>query len=128
MSADTTADRELTVTRLIDAPRTLVFTAWTEPEQVARWWGPKGFVTTYSEMDIRPGGAYRLCMRSPEGKDHWKRGVYQEIVPPERIVFHLRMGRRRRPARPRIADHRHVRGGRRENQADLASAPVRNGR
>jgi uncharacterized protein YndB with AHSA1/START domain len=87
MSADTLADRELTVTRLIDAPRAMVFTAWTEPEQVARWWGPKGYVTTYREMDIRPGGAYRLCMRSPDGEDHWKRGVYQEIVPPERVVF-----------------------------------------
>jgi uncharacterized protein YndB with AHSA1/START domain len=81
------AERELVVTRIIDAPRSLVFKAWTEAEQVARWWGPQGFVTTFCEMDIRPGGAFRCCMRSPAGTDHWKRGVYREIVEPERIVF-----------------------------------------
>jgi uncharacterized protein YndB with AHSA1/START domain len=86
-AAATTAERELVVTRIIDAPRDLVFRAWTEPEQVARWWGPQGFVTTHCEMDIRPGGAFRCCMRSPAGTDHWKRGVYREIVAPERIVF-----------------------------------------
>jgi uncharacterized protein YndB with AHSA1/START domain len=79
--------RELSVTRLIDAPRKLVFRAWTEADQIARWWGPKGFVTIDYEMDIRAGGAYRLTMRSPEGTDHRKRGVYREIVEPERIVF-----------------------------------------
>ena len=81
------ADRELVVTRLIDAPRRLVFRAWTEPEQVSRWWGPQGFVTTHCDMDIRPGGAFRCCMRSPEGTDYWKRGVYREIVEAERIAF-----------------------------------------
>jgi uncharacterized protein YndB with AHSA1/START domain len=81
------AERELVVTRIIDAPRSLVFKAWTEVEQVARWWGPQGFVTTFCEMDIRPGGAFRCCMRSPAGTDHWKRGVYREIVEPARIVF-----------------------------------------
>jgi uncharacterized protein YndB with AHSA1/START domain len=81
------AELELVVTRIIDAPRSLVFKAWTEAEQVARWWGPRGFVTTYCEMDIREGGAFRCCMRSPAGTDHWKRGVYREIVEPERIVF-----------------------------------------
>ena len=81
------ADRELAVTRIIPAPRALVFAAWTDPDHVARWWGPRGFVTTFCEMEIRPGGAYRVCMRSPEGSDHWKRGVYREIVVPERIVF-----------------------------------------
>lgn len=81
------AERELVVTRIIDAPRSLVFKTWTEPEHVARWWGPQGFTTISCEMDIRPGGAYRVCMRSPRGTDHWKRGVYREITPPERIVF-----------------------------------------
>jgi|SRR5271165_5096868 len=81
------AERELIVSRVIDAPRALVFNAWTDPEQVARWWGPKGYVTVDSQMDIRPGGAYRSRMRSPEGVDHIKRGVYREIVAPERIVF-----------------------------------------
>ena len=82
-----TAEPELIVTRIVDAPRALVFKAWVEPEHVARWWGPKGFTTTYCKMDIRPGGAYRCCMRSPEGTEHWKVGVYREIVAPERIVF-----------------------------------------
>jgi uncharacterized protein YndB with AHSA1/START domain len=81
------ADRELTVSRVIDAPRPLVFKAWTDPEQIARWWGPKGFTTVDYEMDVRPGGAYRSVMRSPAGEDHRKRGVYREIVEPERIVF-----------------------------------------
>lgn len=85
--APTADERELVVTRLIDAPRDLVFRAWTDPVHVARWWGPQGFTTTFCDMDIRPGGAFRFCMRSPEGTDHWKRGVYQEIVAPERIVF-----------------------------------------
>jgi uncharacterized protein YndB with AHSA1/START domain len=82
-----TAERELVVSRLIDAPRALVFRAWTDADHVARWWGPQGYVTTYCKMDIRPGGAFRVCMRSPEGTDHRKRGVYREIVAPERIVF-----------------------------------------
>jgi uncharacterized protein YndB with AHSA1/START domain len=85
--AASSADRELVMTRLIDSPRRLVFRAWTEPGQVARWWGPQGFVTTHCDMDIRPGGAFRCCMRSPEGTDYWKRGVYREIVEAERIVF-----------------------------------------
>jgi uncharacterized protein YndB with AHSA1/START domain len=80
-------DRQLTVSRMIDAPRALVFTAWTDPQQIARWWGPKGFTTIDYEMDVRPGGAYRLRMRSPEGVDQIKRGIYREIVAPERIVF-----------------------------------------
>jgi uncharacterized protein YndB with AHSA1/START domain len=83
----TLSDRELVITRLIDAPRALVFKAWTEPEHLARWWGPKGFTTIRCEMDIRVGGAYRFGMRSPEGKEYWKVGVYREIVEPERIVF-----------------------------------------
>ena len=82
-----TAERELVITRVIDAPHLLVFKAWTQPEQIARWWGPKGFTTISCKMDVRQDGAYRICMRSPEGVDHWKQGVYREIVPPERLVF-----------------------------------------
>jgi uncharacterized protein YndB with AHSA1/START domain len=87
MSASHDTDRVMTVSRVIDAPRPLVFKAWTDPDQIARWWGPTGFVTVDQEMDIRPGGAYRSRMRSPEGTDHRKRGVYREIVEPERLVF-----------------------------------------
>jgi len=87
VSESEAADRDLVVTRLIDAPRERVFRAWTDPAQVARWWGPKGYVTTECDMDIRVGGAYRCVMRSPEGVDHRKRGVYREIVEPELVEF-----------------------------------------
>ena len=84
--ADSTA-RTLVLSRVFDAPRALLFAAWTTPAQVAAWWGPMGFVTTHCEMDIRTGGSFRVCMRSPEGVDHWKVGSYREIVAPERIIF-----------------------------------------
>jgi uncharacterized protein YndB with AHSA1/START domain len=84
---NTTADRELVISRLIDAPRWLVFAAWARAEHVAAWWGPQGFTTIHCEMDIRVGGSYRFGMRSPQGTEHWKRGIYREIVEPERIVF-----------------------------------------
>jgi uncharacterized protein YndB with AHSA1/START domain len=80
-------ERELIVTRVVDAPRQLVFKTWTQPEHIARWWGPQGFTTIHCEMDVRVGGAYRFGMRSPQGTERWKRGVYREIVEPERIVF-----------------------------------------
>ncbi len=80
-------DRELVITRVIDAPRSLVFKAWTEPNHIARWWGPQGFTTISCQMDVRVGGAYRFGMRSPQGTEYWKRGIYREIVEPERIVF-----------------------------------------
>ena len=80
-------ERELVITRIFDAPRHLVFQAWTEPERVARWWGPQGFVMTYCDMDIRPGGTFRVCMRSPEGTEYWKQGTYREVVAPERLVY-----------------------------------------
>jgi uncharacterized protein YndB with AHSA1/START domain len=82
-----TASRELVVSRVINAPRETVFAAWTDPAQAALWWGPQGFTTISCEMDARPGGAYRACMRSPEGNRHCRRGVYREVVEPERLVF-----------------------------------------
>jgi uncharacterized protein YndB with AHSA1/START domain len=81
------ATPDLTVTRVFDAPRSIVFKAWTEREHAMRWWGPKDFTTTYCMMDVRPGGAWRTCIRSPQGVDYWSQGVYREIVPPERLVF-----------------------------------------
>ena len=80
-------ERELVITRIFEAPRDLVFRAWTEPHRAARWWGPQGFVTTYCNMDVRPGGTFRVCMRSPEGVEHWKQGIYREVVERERLVF-----------------------------------------
>ena len=80
-------DRTLLIRRVLDAPRELVFAAWTEPAQATQWWGPRGFTTASAEMDVRIGGAWRRRMRSPEGAEHISRGVYREIVPPERLVF-----------------------------------------
>ena len=78
---------ELLFTRVFDAPRSIVFRAWIEPERVAQWWGPQGFSVVFLEMDVQPGGAWRKCMRSPEGTDYWRRGVYREVVELERLVF-----------------------------------------
>ena len=80
-------DRTLVITRVLDAPRELVFAAWVDPAQAARWWGPKGFTTVSAEMDVRVSGAWRRRMRSPEGTEHASRGIYREIAPPERLVF-----------------------------------------
>ena len=85
-SSDTT-DRTLTITRTFDAPRELVFKAWSQPEHLVRWWAPTGFTTPSCEMEFRPGGSYRSVIRSPEGKEHRMRGVYHEVVPPERLVM-----------------------------------------
>ncbi len=80
------AKPELVITRVFDAPRELVFRAWTEPEHLVRWWGPNGFTTPVCKIDLRPGGVWHLCMRSPDGRDYWSKGIYREIVVPERIV------------------------------------------
>jgi len=78
--------QELVITRVFDAPRELVWKAWTEPDRLMQWWGPKGFTAPVCEIDLRVGGKFLNCMRSPEGKDYWSTGVYREIVPLERIV------------------------------------------
>jgi len=79
--------RDLIITRLFDAPAEFVWKAWTEPERVMRWWGPIGFTSPVSRIDLRVGGEYLNCMRSPDGKDYWSKGFYREIVPPERLVM-----------------------------------------
>ncbi|MHB8845862.1 MAG: SRPBCC family protein [Nitrospirota bacterium] len=78
--------RELVMKREFNAPREEVWKAWTDPEIMKRWWGPKGFTAPVIKIDLRVGGTYLGCMRSPEGKDTWSTGVYQEIVPLEKIV------------------------------------------
>ena len=81
------AEREVTITRIFDAPRTLVFKAWTDAEQLAQWWGPKGFTNPVCEIDPRVGGAIRIHMRSPDGAIYPMRGEILEIVVPELLVF-----------------------------------------
>ncbi|HKV54275.1 MAG TPA: SRPBCC domain-containing protein [Candidatus Binataceae bacterium] len=86
-AAVNSADLELVITRVFDAPRSVVFKAWTEPEHLVRWWGPRGFTLPSCKMDLRPGGAYRFHMRGPEGDEHWSQGVFREIVEPERLAM-----------------------------------------
>ena len=78
---------DLVMTRVFDAPKELVFTAWTETRHVAQWWGPKGFTNPVCEMDVRAGGAIRIHMRAPDGVVYPMTGVFQEIAAPERLVF-----------------------------------------
>ena len=77
---------EFAITRIFDAPRELVWKAFTEPERLNQWWGPKGFTTRVRSIDIRPGGLFRYSQRTADGKEMWGKWVYCEIVPPERIV------------------------------------------
>jgi uncharacterized protein YndB with AHSA1/START domain len=82
-----TADREIIQTRIINAPRELVFKAWTDPKHVDRWFGPRGFTTTTSEMDVRPGGMWRFVMRHDQYGTFTNKVVFLEVVKPERLVY-----------------------------------------
>jgi uncharacterized protein YndB with AHSA1/START domain len=74
-------------TRVFDAPWDLVFQAWTHPDHLVHWWGPKGFTNTFQEFDMRSGGIWRFVMHGPDGVDHKNKSVFVEVVKPERIVF-----------------------------------------
>ena len=78
---------ELVLTRTFDAPRELVFQAWTNPKRLAEWWGPKGFTNPVCEVDVRPGGAIRIDMTGPDGTVYPMGGTFREVVPTERLVF-----------------------------------------
>jgi uncharacterized protein YndB with AHSA1/START domain len=80
-------ERELTITRVYDAPRELVFQVWTDPKHMGRWWGPQHFTNRVEKMDVKTGGAWRIIMCAPDGAEHPCQGVYREIVPPERLAF-----------------------------------------
>ena len=77
---------DLVITRIFDAPRELVWKAWTDPKLVMQWWGPKGFTSPSCEIDLRVGGRYLISMRMPDGPECWMGGEYTEIIAPERIV------------------------------------------
>jgi uncharacterized protein YndB with AHSA1/START domain len=81
------SEREFALTRVFDAPRRLVFEAWTKPEHVRRWYGCEAFTLLVCDIDLRIGGAYRYTMRAPDGVDHTLQGVYREIAPPGRLVY-----------------------------------------
>jgi uncharacterized protein YndB with AHSA1/START domain len=78
---------ELTITRLFNAPRDLVWNAWTAPEHIMQWWGPKGFSNASCEVDLRVGGCFHLEMCAPDGNTYPCTGIYREIKKPERIVY-----------------------------------------
>lgn len=82
-----TADREILQSRLLAAPRDLVWQAWTDPKQVVQWWGPRGFSTTNHEMSVTPGGVWRFVMHGPDGTDYKNKIVFIEVVQPERLVY-----------------------------------------
>ena len=84
----TPGDRQIVVTRLFDAPRPVVFEAWTKAEHVAHWWDPSGVPLAVCEIDLRPNGAFRWVNRAPDGGEgHSFSGTYREIAPPEKLVF-----------------------------------------
>ena len=85
-SADT---RTLVIERIFDAPRELVFDAWTKPEYLLRWFAPRDCKIRFAELDVRPGGRFHSCLHNPTFGDCWCVGVYKEIVRPERIVYSL---------------------------------------
>ena len=81
------ADRELTISRLINAPRELVYDAWTDPKHLVHWWGPDGFTITNHEIEVKAGGTWRYMMHGPDGRDYPNRIVFIEVVKPERLVY-----------------------------------------
>ena len=81
------SDREIVGSRIMDAPPELVFKAYTDPELIPRWWGPRRYATTVDKMDVRPGGVWRFVHRAADGGEYAFNGVYREIVPPKRLVY-----------------------------------------
>jgi uncharacterized protein YndB with AHSA1/START domain len=84
---NSTADRELRIERLLNAPRELVWEVWTNPDHIKNWWGPTGFTNTIAVMEVRPGGVWEFVMHGPDGTDYKNKSIFKEIVKPERIVF-----------------------------------------
>jgi uncharacterized protein YndB with AHSA1/START domain len=77
----------IVITRLLAAPRRLVWQAWTDPRHIAQWWGPNGFTTTIHAMEVKPGGVWRYIMHGPDGTDYPNKIVYREVIKPERLVY-----------------------------------------
>ena len=90
MAKSTVNEKErMVITRIFDAPRALVWKAWTDPQYVMQWWGPKGFTSPVCKIDFRVGGKFLYCMRTPDGQEGWNGGEYYEIVPHEKIVYSM---------------------------------------
>lgn len=84
---DQETNKDFVISRVFDAPRDLVWNAFTDPEHMKHWWGPKGFTVIASKMDLRPGGTYHYGMKAPNGTAMWGLFRYREVTPPERLVF-----------------------------------------
>jgi uncharacterized protein YndB with AHSA1/START domain len=84
---ENTSDREIVITRVFDAPRELVWNAWTDPKHLLHWWGPKGFTNTFQEINVKPGGVWRFIMHGPDGRDYQNKIVFDEVAKPERLVY-----------------------------------------
>jgi len=82
-----TADREITISRILNAPKELVFEVWTDPKHLSEWWGPNGFTTTVYQMDLRPGGKWIHTMHGPDGTDYPNEATFTEIIKPDLIKF-----------------------------------------
>jgi len=82
-----TADRELIISRKLNAPVKLVWEVWTKPEHIANWWGPDGFTNTISKMEMVPGGEWDLVMHGPDGTDYKNKSIFKEIIPYKKIVY-----------------------------------------
>ena len=80
-------ERTVDITRVFDAPRKLLWKAWTDPEHMAQWWGPQGFTNPVCELDARPGGALKIVMRASDGTEYPMRGVFREVLESRRLVF-----------------------------------------
>lgn len=87
MTTSSTADRELFVTRVVNAPCELVFDVWTKPEHVVHWWGPDGFTNTIHEMEVKPGGVWKLTMHGPDGTDFPNEIKFIEVIRPTKLVW-----------------------------------------
>jgi uncharacterized protein YndB with AHSA1/START domain len=86
-SDDETTGKPFVISRVLNAPRELVWKAWTERDRLAQWFGPKGVTITTASLDFRPGGIFHYCMKTPDGKDMWGKFTYRKITPPERIEW-----------------------------------------
>lgn len=84
---NSTADRELLIAKVLDAPVDLVWEAWSNPEHICNWWGPNGFTCTISKMDLKPGGEWHLVLHGPDGTDFKNRSTFTEVIPAVRIVY-----------------------------------------
>lgn len=82
-----TADREIVIVRSFNAPRELVFEAWTNPKHVINWWGPTGFTNTIHEMDVKPGGVWRFIMHGPDGTDYPNKILFKEVIKPSLLTY-----------------------------------------